>query len=191
VQLKFADGSSRVEQRGAQETFQCIYDVLVQVLVLLHCNAIAVFEDRREPGGFYLVQMYPRREFTQADYSKTFAELGLLPSATILVLPVCEESVADHRAVQISSSKSAVSRTSFMMMLYALIMNPLQTMFRVIRSFFGFGTPSPPPAAAPAAGTTRRRSKRTPRTDFGQQVGLFHCPNQSHSGGECASFCRR
>lgn len=44
------------------------------------------FQDGRQGEDFYLVQMYPRREFS--DITKTFAELGLAPSATILVVSV-------------------------------------------------------------------------------------------------------
>lgn len=44
------------------------------------------FQDGRQGSDFYLVQMYPRREFP--DVTKTFAELELTPSATILVISV-------------------------------------------------------------------------------------------------------
>lgn len=39
-------------------------------------------------GNFSLATMFPRREFTSEDLNKTLLELELVPSASIVLLPV-------------------------------------------------------------------------------------------------------
>lgn len=39
-------------------------------------------------GNFSLATMFPRREFTSEDMDKTLLELELVPSASIVLLPV-------------------------------------------------------------------------------------------------------
>lgn len=45
-------------------------------------------KDERAEPRFQLALSYPRKVFVEEDFQKTFAELGLTPSATILVLQV-------------------------------------------------------------------------------------------------------
>lgn len=50
-------------------------------------------------GNFSLATMFPRREFTSEDLNKTFLELELTPSASIVLLPVSTLSDDPHSAL--------------------------------------------------------------------------------------------
>lgn len=71
IQTKFANGSSLLLSFQPTDTFALLVD--------------KIKEDGRQGQDFVLTQNYPRRNFTVEDYSSTFAELDLSPSATILV----------------------------------------------------------------------------------------------------------
>ncbi|TKR77389.1 hypothetical protein L596_018373 [Steinernema carpocapsae] len=71
IQVKFPNGSTLIKQLASAQPLQVIVD--------------AIKEDGRHSGSFYLVQMYPRTELN--DYEKTLLDLGLTPSAVILLVP--------------------------------------------------------------------------------------------------------
>ncbi|VDO62203.1 unnamed protein product [Onchocerca flexuosa] len=72
IQCKFSDGSTLIHQFASTDIFSQLIEIIKK--------------DGRQGDDFYIVQMYPRREFP--DITQTFAELGLTPSATVLVLSV-------------------------------------------------------------------------------------------------------
>ncbi|VDK50845.1 unnamed protein product [Anisakis simplex] len=85
IQCKFPDGSTLVHQFASSSKFSELIELIKQ--------------DGRQKEEFYLVQMYPRREFP--DSNSSFLELGLTPSATILVVTVA--SFCFYSFIQISS----------------------------------------------------------------------------------------
>ncbi|VDN55154.1 unnamed protein product, partial [Dracunculus medinensis] len=73
IQCKFSDGSTLIHHFPSSSLFSELIDFIEQV-------------DGRVSSDFQLIQIYPRREFP--DSSKSFLELGLTPSATIMVIEV-------------------------------------------------------------------------------------------------------
>ncbi|KAI9527572.1 hypothetical protein NQZ68_028794 [Dissostichus eleginoides] len=60
-------------------------------------------------GNFSLATMFPRREFTSEDLNKTFLELELTPSASIVLLPLLGDSSAPS-CLQLRPSRSSTER---------------------------------------------------------------------------------
>lgn len=77
IQCRFTDGSTLVSTFATDDAFERLIE--------------AVRHDGRGGKNFDLVQMYPRKEFP--DVGRTFAELGLVPSATILVISKCKRAL--------------------------------------------------------------------------------------------------
>ncbi|KAK5861611.1 hypothetical protein PBY51_022994 [Eleginops maclovinus] len=86
-------------------------------------------------GNFSLATMFPRREFTSEDLNKTFLELELTPSASIVLLP--HSSRPANTVVQSSGGD--------VWAILGTILYPLLAVWRFLSSFL-FATP-PPPAA--------------------------------------------
>lgn len=80
--------------------------------------------DGRQGKDFILTQNYPRRNFGTEDYNSTFAELGLTPSATILVF-------SNRRGDNVCSTTGFFG---FPNILYYIVI-PFQTVVQYILSF--------------------------------------------------------
>nr|CAD2156603.1 unnamed protein product [Meloidogyne enterolobii] len=70
IQCRFPDGQTLIKVFPSKEPLQVVYD--------------AVNEDARKPTSFFLMQTYPRKKLT--DMNKSLLELGLTPSAVLLVV---------------------------------------------------------------------------------------------------------
>uniref|UniRef100_A0A915NGS8 UBX domain-containing protein 4 n=1 Tax=Meloidogyne floridensis TaxID=298350 RepID=A0A915NGS8_9BILA len=70
IQCRFPDGQTLIKVFPSKELLQVVYD--------------AVNEDVRKPTSFFLMQTYPRKKLT--DMNKSLLELGLTPSAVLLVV---------------------------------------------------------------------------------------------------------
>nr|XP_020462272.1 UBX domain-containing protein 4 isoform X2 [Monopterus albus] len=123
IQFRLPDGSSFTNQFPSQSRLQEAWDFAVQEVGNRYSN-------------FSLATMFPRWEFTSEDLSKTLLELGLAPSASIVLLPS-------------GRPTSTVVRSSgggFWAILGTLVY-PLLAVWRFLNSFL-FAA-SPPPGAAP------------------------------------------
>uniref|UniRef100_A0A8C5SQ66 UBX domain-containing protein 4 n=1 Tax=Laticauda laticaudata TaxID=8630 RepID=A0A8C5SQ66_LATLA len=87
-------------------------------------------------GNFSLATMFPRREFTKDDYEKKLSDLGLAPSASIVLLPAGRPATA---VVQSSSGD--------LWKFLGTILYPLIAVWRFISNFLFTNPPSSQPPA--------------------------------------------
>ncbi|XP_039198281.1 UBX domain-containing protein 4 isoform X2 [Crotalus tigris] len=87
-------------------------------------------------GNFSLATMFPRREFTKEDYKKKLLDLGLAPSASIVLLPAGRPATA---VVQSSSGD--------LWKFLGTILYPLMAVWRFISNFLFTSPPSSQPPA--------------------------------------------
>uniref|UniRef100_A0A0F7Z413 UBX domain-containing protein 4 n=1 Tax=Crotalus adamanteus TaxID=8729 RepID=A0A0F7Z413_CROAD len=87
-------------------------------------------------GNFSLATMFPRREFTKEDYKKKLLDLGLAPSASIVLLPAGRPATA---VVQSSSGD--------LWKFLGTILYPLMAVWRFISNFLFTSPPSSQPLA--------------------------------------------
>ncbi|XP_032071317.1 UBX domain-containing protein 4 [Thamnophis elegans] len=87
-------------------------------------------------GNFSLATMFPRREFTKDDYEKKLSDLGLAPSASIVLLPAGRPATA---VVQSSSGD--------LWKYLGTILYPLIAVWRFISNFLFTSPPSSQPPA--------------------------------------------
>lgn len=114
IQCRFPDGSTLNLNYPSKEPLQTVYD--------------AVNQDPRKPNNFFLIQTYPRKKLNEM--SKTLLDLGLTPSAVVLVIS------ADSKKLQQSG---LVASTGYLNMLFGLIYLPLNAIFRFFTSLMGGG----------------------------------------------------
>nr|XP_061799254.1 UBX domain-containing protein 4 [Nerophis lumbriciformis] len=74
LQFRLPDGSSFTNQFSSQSTLQEAHQFVSQ-------------EVGNRYGNFSMATMFPRREFTNEDLNRTFLELELAPSSSIVILP--------------------------------------------------------------------------------------------------------
>uniref|UniRef100_A0A915PJV0 UBX domain-containing protein 4 n=1 Tax=Setaria digitata TaxID=48799 RepID=A0A915PJV0_9BILA len=110
IQCKFSDGSTLVRQFASTDIFSQLVEIIKQ--------------DGREGEDFYIVQMYPRREFP--DTTKTFGELGLTPSATVLILSKRKRTVTNY------------SGSRWIGFLQYAIAAPFQALYRILLYIVGY-----------------------------------------------------
>ncbi|XP_054724413.1 UBX domain-containing protein 4-like isoform X2 [Uloborus diversus] len=125
LQFRLPDGSSRNHTFSADSTLE---------------QARTFVREQVQPpfSHFTLCTTFPRRHFTESNYSETLRDLQLAPSAVLLILP----------AQAVTSVNQGVG---FLSNLFWTLMSPLTTIWRFITAFFT-GTPSrPEPSPAPEA----------------------------------------
>ncbi|GFY35152.1 UBX domain-containing protein 4 [Trichonephila clavipes] len=143
-----------------------------------------VIEVVRPPfSSFSLCTTFPRRHFSESNYSESLRDLQLAPSAVLLILP--------ERAVT-----NVSPGTSFISSLFWTLLSPLTTVWNFIRSFFPGSTPQPshstrsqsPSDTQEAASTTannlnnntRQRNQGQKESPFAKREGnIFRINNQS------------
>ncbi|VDK82986.1 unnamed protein product [Litomosoides sigmodontis] len=118
IQCKFADGSTLVHQFASTDSFSQLIE--------------AIKKDGRQGDDFYVVQMYPRREFP--DITQTFADLGLTPSATVLVFSKRKRTVTTYGG------------SRWIVLLQYAIVAPFQALYRILLYMVGYNGPASPPA---------------------------------------------
>ncbi|XP_065577289.1 UBX domain-containing protein 4-like isoform X2 [Artemia franciscana] len=133
IQFRLPDGSVLTNLFQAESRFDEVY-------CFLHQQQNFPFRN------FRLLTTYPRREFGNDDRTRTFQELQLAPSASILVIPSTE--VTRHGGEGMMSS------------LIQMLAAPLITLFGYIRLFI-FGT-ALPPAPATENQVPRQRDSSAP-----------------------------
>ncbi|KAL4003254.1 UBX domain family protein [Acanthocheilonema viteae] len=116
IQCKFSDGSTLVHQFASTDIFSQLVEIIKK--------------DGRQGDDFYIVQMYPRREFP--DITQTFAELGLTPSATVLVLSKRKRTMTTY-----GSSR-------WIGLLHYAIAAPFQALYRILLYIVGYNGPTSP-----------------------------------------------
>ncbi|EFO25254.2 UBX domain-containing protein [Loa loa] len=140
IQCKFSDGSTLVHQFASTDIFSQLIEVIKK--------------DGRQGDDFYIVQMYPRREFP--DITQTFAELGLTPSATVLILSKRKRIVTTYGG------------SRWIELLQYTVAAPFQALYRILRYLVGYnGSTSPHTGATKFNNSTTGSSKvhRAKRSD--------------------------
>lgn len=100
-----------------------------------------------------LATTFPRREFSPSDHTETLTDLGLVPSAVLLIIPTL-------KAFDASTSVSSASR-GFVAFIYALLQNlmiPFNTVFNYIGNYFS-------PRNNATSGAQKRSNEEKPTDD--------------------------
>lgn len=116
IQFKFPDGSTSMQEFANS-------DLLEAVVIHIKTNMNLPY------SNFRLSTTFPRREFTENDYSQTLLDLQLCPTAVILVLPFSSGVV--------SRGQGGGTLNSIVWTLFA----PLFHIFGMIKNFL-FGAPN-------------------------------------------------
>ncbi|CAH1241796.1 UBXN4 [Branchiostoma lanceolatum] len=124
LQFRLPDGSSVTNTFASRDNLEAARQFVAEHLQL---------------QNFAMATTFPRRQFTDADMASSLMDLGLAPSAALVVLP------ARSGASVVSSGGSGG-----MMDLVWLVLSPLAALWRFLQTFL-FGTPQNPgrPANAP------------------------------------------
>jgi hypothetical protein len=77
LQFRFTDGSSVVHQFEPDQPFSLAHSFVEEKL-----------KEMSQSVQFTLHSSFPKREYTANEMSSTFRDLGLAPSASLLVIPV-------------------------------------------------------------------------------------------------------
>ncbi|XP_018328807.1 UBX domain-containing protein 4 [Agrilus planipennis] len=83
LQLRLPDGSSHTHEFASSATLQDVREFIA-------ANLNMAFRT------YTLSTMFPRREFSENDYSQTLADLQLVPNAVILILPINHTTVSNR-----------------------------------------------------------------------------------------------
>lgn len=113
LQFKLPDGSTRLNEFSNGSSLQEVRNYVSQTLGFA-------------ANGFVLSTTFPKRTFTNDDNSKTMSELGLVPNAVMLILPL------HHGSVSTTSSNLFVS-------MFWTIITPFLSVLTYLKSFI-FGT---------------------------------------------------
>jgi hypothetical protein len=118
IQFRLPDGSTKTNEFEANDTLATARQYLLSNLSF---------------RNFSLATAFPRREFTENDYSQTLEELSLSPSAVLLIIP----------NQGINSSK-AVTTPSIFWQFFAFIFIPFIFVWTIIVSYYNsWNTPDP------------------------------------------------
>lgn len=117
IQFKKPDGETDVKTFGRNENF-------INVRTYVEENVIVGSGIR----DFALATTFPRREFNTDDDTKTLADLGLVPSSVILILPL-DKAPARKLPLQNSYGVVAILTTAFW-----TILNPMYAAFSYLRN---------------------------------------------------------
>uniref|UniRef100_A0A914L5Z9 UBX domain-containing protein 4 n=1 Tax=Meloidogyne incognita TaxID=6306 RepID=A0A914L5Z9_MELIC len=117
IQCRFPDGQTLIKVFPSKELLQVVYD--------------AVNEDARKPPSFFLMQTYPRKKLT--DMNKSLLELGLTPSAVLLVVS-SKDGNENNRG-----GGSILPTYGYFEMLIGFFFLPFSAMWRFLNSFWNNG----------------------------------------------------
>lgn len=117
IQFKKPDGETEVKAFGSSEPFSVVRTFVEENVIV----ATGIRE-------FALATAFPRKEFKGDDNPKTMLELGLVPSAVILILPLDK---ATSRKLPIQSSYGLLAMLTTV---FWGIVNPMTSAFAYIRT---------------------------------------------------------
>uniref|UniRef100_A0A914WPL3 UBX domain-containing protein 4 n=1 Tax=Plectus sambesii TaxID=2011161 RepID=A0A914WPL3_9BILA len=148
IQCRFVDGTRLVH------TF--LPDDLLQDVITL------INQDGRESGDFHLVQMYPRREFSAQELNQSLRDLGLAPSAVLVVMPESGRLAPSGGRSGSSDTASGGGVMGVLTALFVAITSPLFNIYHLLLTFLGFGNPNTPAVRAATQSNNANRSPRPP-----------------------------
>ena len=167
IQFRLPDGSSTNHVFSADASLDDVREFVIQ-------------EVRPPFSHFSLCTTFPRRHFTQSNYSESLRDLQLAPSAVLLILP-------EQTATQVHSSGG------FWSMVFWTVLKPFIYSWRAISSLF-FGTSpsrdqsSPPNSESSSKSQNEQSSSHTGgarRRDAGfvrREGNIYRLSNQSDDG---------
>ncbi|XP_078580165.1 UBX domain-containing protein 4-like isoform X2 [Branchiostoma floridae x Branchiostoma japonicum] len=163
LQFRLPDGSSVTNTFASSDSLETARQFVAEHLQL---------------QSFAMATTFPRRQFTDADMASSLMDLGLAPSAALVVLPSKKETVAlspngpsEAVTFQARSGASIVSSggSGGIMDMVWLVLSPLAALWRFLHTFL-FGTPQNP-----------GRPANTPQPPPRQEQATF---SNSPTGGE-------
>ncbi|EYB97359.1 hypothetical protein Y032_0141g2224 [Ancylostoma ceylanicum] len=119
VQVRLPNGENIVEEFPSNDCLNTLTELIKQ--------------DGRVGGAFSIAQVYPRKVFTEEDMEKSFLELCLTPTCTLLVLQ------SRPKTSQIVAASPLGGIFSLFSMLFIA---PLQYIYNVIAGFLGWNSGS-------------------------------------------------
>ncbi|XP_068670845.1 UBX domain-containing protein 4-like isoform X2 [Montipora foliosa] len=165
LQFRLPDGSSVTNSFSADSTLDTI-----RQFISIHLGS--------NTSSVTLYTTYPRRELTEEDLVKSLSDLGLAPSATLVV------ALTNRNAVMPSGSSSSQSDV------FLWILSPLFALISFIKAFL-FGSPDQPRGAyGPTAGrqdtnpqsqqSNSRVRRRVPQggASFREEGGVYRLNNE-------------
>lgn len=172
LQFRLPDGSSVTNSFAADATIDSVKEFISN-----HVGSSA--------SSITLYTTYPRRELTEEDLVKSLSDLGLAPSATLVV------SLKNRNVVAPSGSSSSPSD------LFLLLLSPLFALINFLKTFL-FGSPDQPrgaynPTAARQDSTSpsqqpnasvRRRVPQGEGATFRQEGGVYRFSNEDDEDDE-------
>ncbi|KAL6728527.1 hypothetical protein Aduo_010293 [Ancylostoma duodenale] len=135
VQVRLPNGENIVEEFPSNDCLNTLTELIKQVtdMKLSSSRIIENIQDGRVGGAFSIAQVYPRKVFTDEDMEKSFLELCLTPTCTLLVLQ------SRPKTSQIVAASPLGGIFSLFSM---LIIAPLQYIYNVIAGFLGWNSGS-------------------------------------------------
>ncbi|XP_067021154.1 UBX domain-containing protein 4-like isoform X3 [Acropora muricata] len=172
LQFRLPDGSSVTNSFAADATIDSVKEFISN-----HVGSSA--------SSITLYTTYPRRELTEEDLVKSLSDLGLAPSATLVVS-------LNRNAVAPSGSSSSPSD------LFLLLLSPLFALINFLKTFL-FGGPDQPrgaynptaarqdstsPSQQPNSASVRRRVPQGEGASFRQEGGVYRFNNKDDEDDE-------
>ncbi|XP_074623884.1 UBX domain-containing protein 4-like isoform X3 [Acropora palmata] len=173
LQFRLPDGSSVTNSFATDATIDSVKEFISN-----HVGSSA--------SSITLYTTYPRRELTEEDLVKSLSDLGLAPSATLVV------SLKNRTAVAPSGSSSSPSD------LFLLLLTPLFALINFLKTFL-FGSPDQPrgaynstaarqdstsPSQGPNSASVRRRVPQGEGASFRQEGGVYRFNNKDDEDDE-------
>ncbi|VDL73072.1 unnamed protein product [Nippostrongylus brasiliensis] len=136
VQVRLPNGDNIVEEFSSDDHLSTLFDLIVQ--------------DGRVKGAFSIAQVYPRKTFSEEEMQKSFLELCLTPTCTLLVIQS-----------QTSSSQIITSNPfrGLFSLFTLLVVGPLQYVYNMVAGWLGWNSG----INSPGTGSGQTRSEETKR----------------------------
>lgn len=130
IQFRLTDGSSVVNQFEPEQKLDDAREFIKNKL-----------SEMNENTSFSMHSTFPKRDYTTEDMSLTLRELQLVPSASILIIPIRSKSSKAMSNILPSSSSSPTSSTVARMAndLFCFILLPFTIIWGIVSSFLGIG----------------------------------------------------
>ncbi|VDM71471.1 unnamed protein product [Strongylus vulgaris] len=150
VQVRLPDGDNIVEEFPSSDCLNTLKELIRQ--------------DGRVRGQFSIAQVYPRKVFTEEELQKTFLELCLTPTCTLLVIQSHPKTSNIIAASPFGGVFSLISM---------LLIAPLQYVYGMIAGWFGWGSGS----STTSTNQTQQDAKRQREPHAGATVRRLPRPH--------------
>ncbi|VDN24552.1 unnamed protein product [Cylicostephanus goldi] len=151
VQVRLPEGDNIVEEFSSSDCLNTLMELIRQ--------------DGRVRGAFSLAQVYPRKVFTEEELQKSYLELCLTPSCTLLVIQKHPKTSNIIAASPLGGVYSLISM---------LLIAPLQYIYGIVAGWFGWNSGSGSSSSSNQAHQEPKR-QREPHEPHGATVRRVSC----------------